>query len=102
LSSADSEIVIPSIVLVEVWHLFHRKRIKTSPADVRSQILSASNCSIYPLDEAVIESLPAGLEIHDAIIIGTALVYRDIVRRSTQLITQDKAIINSGLIDIIW
>jgi predicted nucleic acid-binding protein len=102
LSSGDSEIVIPSIVLAEVWYLYQRRRIKTSPADIRSRILSAVNCSVYPLDEAVLELLPPGLDIHDAIIVSTSLVYRNVIQRPTQLITRDQAITDSRLIDVLW
>jgi PIN domain nuclease of toxin-antitoxin system len=102
LSSKTAEIVVPSIVLAEIWYLFQRKRIQSSPQDVRSRILSATNCSIYPLDEAVLEKMPTGLEIHDAIIVGTSLVYRDLIQRPTQLITRDHAIADSKLIDVLW
>jgi len=102
LSSGESEIVIPSIVLAKVWYLYQRKRIKTSPADIRAQILSAANCSVYPLDEAVLELLPLGLEMHDAIIVSTSLVYRDLIQRPTQLITCDQMITDSHLIDVRW
>lgn len=102
LSAGDSEIVVPSIVLAEIWHLYQHKRINTSPDDIRSQILSASNCAVYPLDEAVLELLPSGLEIHDAIIVSTALVYRDVMRRPTQLVTRDQTITDSHLVDVLW
>jgi PIN domain nuclease of toxin-antitoxin system len=102
LSSSDSEIIVPSIVLVEIWYLYQRRRIKTSPQDIRSRILSAANCFVYPLDEAVIEMLPAGLDIHDAVIVGTGLVYRDVVRRPVQLITRGRMITESKLIDVLW
>jgi predicted nucleic acid-binding protein len=102
LSSGACDIVIPSIVLAEVWHLHQRKRIKTSPQDIRSRILSAANCSVYPLDEAVLDMLPAGLDIHDAVIVGTALVYRDVLKQPTQLITCDRMITESRLIDVLW
>lgn len=102
LSSTASEIVIPSIVMAEVWHLSQRKRIKTSPEEVRSRILSTGNSSIYPLDESVLESLPPGLDIHDAVIVATAMVYRDILRYPTQLVTRDQAITDSKLVDVLW
>lgn len=88
--------------MAEVWYLYQRKRIKTSPTDIRAQILSAVNCSVYPLDEAVLELLPPGLEMHDAIIVATSLVYRDVIQRPTQLITRDKMITDSGLIEVMW
>ncbi|MFA7236663.1 MAG: PIN domain-containing protein [Phycisphaeraceae bacterium] len=102
LSSDAAEIVIPSIVLAEVWYLYQRKRIKTSPRDIRSTILAATNCSIYPLDEAVLEVLPNGLDIHDALIVATAPVYQDVLKQPTQLITRDRMITDSKLVDVLW
>ena len=102
LASAASEFVIPSIVMAEVWYLYQKKRIKTSLQDIRARILSAANCSVYPLDEAVLEMLPTGLDIHDAVIVGTALVYRDVLKQATQLITCDRTITDSKLIDVLW
>lgn len=102
MASAASGLVIPSIVMAEAWHLYQHKRIRISPQDVRSRILSVANCSIYPLDEAVLEMLPAGLDIHDAVIVATALVYRDVLRQPTQLVTRDQMIADSKLIDVLW
>src|SRR5437764_860466 len=92
LNSPVSTLVLPSIVVAEVWYLYERKRIATSPADVRLNLLTAANCSIYPLDDAVLEMLPAGLSIHDAIIVATAKVYRDVLKQPVRLITQDREI----------
>ena len=102
LTDPSAELVVPTIVLAEVWHLYHRKKIRTSPQEVRARILSASNCSVYPLDEAVLELFPAGLDIHDAIIVATARVYRDVLHRPVRLVTRDEPITQSGLIETLW
>jgi len=102
LSSPDSDLVIPSIVVAEVWYLYHRKRISTTPDDVRARIVSARNCSIYPLDETILGLLPEGFDIHDAIIVATAKLYRDILCRPVRLISCDKAVTQSGMIETIW
>ncbi len=98
----DSEIVIPSIVVAEVWYLYQRKRIATSADEIRERILSSRNCSIYPLDEAVLELLPAGLDIHDAVIVATAKLYRDVLGQPVRLVTCDDAIRQSGTIETLW
>ena len=95
-------IVVPSIVIAEAWYLYNRQRIVISPQELQSRILSAANCSVHPLDETVIDLLPAGLEIHDAIIVATALVSRDVLGQPTQLITGDKKITESKLIEVLW
>jgi predicted nucleic acid-binding protein len=102
LAASETSLVIPSIVLAEVWHLYHRKRIRTSPDDVRSKVLTAANCAIYPLDEAVLDLFPTNLDIHDAIIVATARLYRDILKQPVRLITCDREIINSRYIETLW
>lgn len=102
LTSPESEIVVPSIVVAEVWYLYHRKRISTSADDIRERILRARNCSIYPLDEAVLELLPAGLDIHDAVIVSAAKLYRDVLGQPVRLVTCDEAISRSGIVETLW
>jgi hypothetical protein len=65
-------------------------------------VAAAANSLIYPLDEAVVEHLPISLDIHDAIIVGTALVYRDVIGEETVVITRDAQIAASGLIQVLW
>ena len=102
LMDPGAELVIPTIVLAEIWHLHNRQKIRTSAQELRARILSASNCSVYPLDEAVLELLPAELDIHDAIIVATARVYRDVLQQPVRLLTCDKPITQSGLVDTVW
>ena len=46
--------------------------------------------------------IPTGLNIHDAIVVAAALVYRDILHESIAVITQNGEITHSGLIETIW
>src|ERR1043165_860421 len=101
-ASAESQFVIPTMVLVEIWYLYQRKRIQSSISEVRAKILSAMNCSVYPLDDAVLQSLPDGLDIHDAIIVATAKVYRDFLKLPVRLITRDSEIARSLAIEVLW
>ncbi len=56
-------------------------------------------CLIYPIDVAVVDRAPATLEIHDALIVGTALVQSEPVMA---ILTYDQAITNSGLVPVVW
>lgn len=102
LGDPSASLIIPSIVLAEVWYLYHRNRIATKPEQIRDRILSASNCSVYPLDEAVLELLPVGFELHDAIIVATACLYADVLDQAVQLITCDRTIAAAGLVETLW
>jgi hypothetical protein len=68
----------------------------------RSSGLSRGMRVFLPLDEQVISMIPTGLDIHDSIIVATAIFYRDMLRQPTTLITKDRAITQSGLIQILW
>lgn len=94
--------VIPSIVLAEMWYLHHRKRIRTAPGEVRTRLHSAENCSVYPLDQVVLDLLPEGLEIHDAIIVATARLYGEVLHHNVRLVTCDRAIGKTGVVETAW
>jgi predicted nucleic acid-binding protein len=94
--------VIPTIVLAEIAFLYSRRRVATDVSMVSSHVAAASDCVIYPLDEIVISHLPTALNIHDAIIVATAIVFRDVLGETTSLITKDSDIAASGLIPVVW
>lgn len=102
MESPDSEIVIPAIVLAEIKFLFARKRISVDLQTVIRRISTTKNCTVYPLDEAVIERLPTELNIHDGLIVATALVYRELLGQSVAVITKDGEIRQSDLINTVW
>ncbi|HWQ33144.1 MAG TPA: PIN domain-containing protein [Blastocatellia bacterium] len=102
MSEVTAELVIPTIALVEISFLYAKKRITIDVSIVRQKLLAAGNCSIYPLDEQVASLTPLSLNIHDAIIVATGLVYRDVLKRSVALVTKDGEITRSGLISTIW
>lgn len=99
---SEAEIVIPTMVLVEIGFLYAKKRIGIDVAAVRSKLMTATNCALYPLDEQVVSLVPMSLNIHDAIIVATALVYREILKRPAALVTKDTEIAHSGYVQTIW
>ena len=98
----QAQIVIPTIVLTEIKFLYSRGRILVDLPAALAHIAASANCRIQPLDEVVLDKLPTTLNIHDAIIVGTALVYRDVLGENVALITKDQEITASGLIPILW
>ena len=102
LNSKDARLVIPTIVLSEIFYLSQRKRITPSFEDIFQVIEQDNRCIIYPLDINVLRFLPKGLDIHDGIICSTALVYRELMKEEVRLITKDKEIIDSGIVKTSW
>jgi len=96
------QIVNPTIALAEIAYLYAHKRVKVNVKDVLNGVASASNCTVYPLDERVADSIPGDLELHDAIVVATALVYRDVLGEEVAIITKDKSITESGLAPVVW
>jgi hypothetical protein len=67
-----------------------------------AHVRHAGNCALHPLDEQIASLLPAGLDIHDGIIVATALMHRDHLGQQVSLITRDAEITASGLIPTVW
>lgn len=44
--------------------------------------------------------MPVGLNIHDALIIATGLVYRNILKEKVKMLTEDEEIIQSHILPI--
>jgi PIN domain nuclease of toxin-antitoxin system len=97
-----AELVIPSIVLLEIKFLYAKGRIASAYEDLRRDIINARNFVIYPVDEHIVSLTPTTLNIHDAIIVATTIVYRDVLNLPSALITKDTATQSSGLVDCIW
>ena len=92
-------IIVPVIVLAEIKYLAHIGRIAQTLDDVLRVINSDPRCTIYPVDLSIIVVAPLSLDIHDSLIVGTALVQHEIV---DGILTRDEAIVASGLIPTVW
>ncbi len=102
LSDPSNLIVVPSIVMLEIRYLYNRRRISVSFEEALQHIETAANVLLHPLDISVATRAPAELEIHDAIIVGTALYLSDELKEPVPLVTLDKTISNSQLVPVIW
>lgn len=98
----SASLVIPTIVLAEVRYLFGKRRIPVSFEDVVAAIERDARCVVYPFDFACVEAVDEHLNLHDAIIAATAVVFRDSVDPSTALVTKDEEIRDSGVVKTLW
>ena len=102
LNDDSAGLIIPSIVLAEAKHIADRKRIPLTFQEIFDEITFATNATIFPLDEFVINHLPNNLEIHDGIIVATALYCKEYFGDEIALLTNDRTVTQSGLVPIIW
>jgi len=101
LSNRENLFIIPAIVLAEIKHLISVKRINIEFEKIINYLSESENCIIYPLDEDVVEEMPEGLNIHDALIVSTGLVYKNILGESVAILTEDEEIIKSKILPVV-
>lgn len=102
LDDESARLIIPSIVLAEAKHIADRKRIPLTFHEILAQISSSPNVTVFPLDEFIVNHMPDNLEIHDGIIVATALHCQDSFEEEVTLLTNDIAITEAGLIPVMW
>ncbi len=101
LRDPHQRLVIPSIVLAEIKYLATRGRVKLTLDEVIETIENDPRCVIYPLDSYVIQAMPVIQDIHDGIICGTALLYRDVLGETVKILTRDEKIKNASGIETL-
>lgn len=99
---STSRMCVPAMALAEIAHLYNRGRIEVSLSDVVQFIDSVRNAYIAPIDLAIVNLMPPALEMHDAIIVATAIRERELADEDCVLLTCDNAIMESGLVDVVW
>lgn len=102
LTDTNTQIILPTIVLTEVIFLYAKKKTSINLSAVLSQVANSSNCIVYPLDEEVVSRIPTGVNIHDAIIVATGLVFKDLMGHDVAIVTKDESIKQSNLIRTVW
>ncbi len=93
------EIIVPTVVLAEILYICEKKKVAIKFREILERIKDSSNYIIYDLNLEVIlklEELDKIHELHDRIIIATAIL------SNSKIITKDEAITESGYAEIIW
>lgn len=102
LRDPTADISIPAIVLAEVRFLSLRGRIQVSLTDVLDLIRQDSRVTVLPLSDRVVAHMPKELNIHDGLIVATALYVAEATGDPVAVITKDRQIRDSGLVPTVW
>lgn len=102
LSDPSAQLVIPTIVLAEAKHISDRKRITMGFDEIMRSIATTARVTILPLDIFTVAKLPSELDIHDSLIVATALTARELFDDEITILTRDEAISASGLVPVFW
>jgi len=100
LQNEKNTFIFSAIVLAEIKYLISSKRIKIDFNSVLEYISECDNCIVYPVDEVVIDNMPLGLDIHDALIAATGLVYKNSMGLEVFILTEDKNIKDSNILPV--
>ena len=93
------QIIVPTVVLAEVLFIAKKGRIPIDFMKTVAKIEALANFQIAPLDLDVLkiaENIDAPLEMHDKLIVATAIRYE------AALITRDEQITKSAVVKTIW
>ena len=103
ISDLDNQIVIPAIAYAEAQHQYERGGFQFPAATYLAQLRSQREVLLAVLDEAVLRLKPGGLEIHDSLIVATALkLEQALPEEKIRVVTCDEAITASGLVRTLW
>ncbi len=69
---------------------------------ILQHIVSSARITVFPLDMFSVAYLPENLDIHDSLIVATALLCRDLFSEDAAILTKDQMIRESALVPIIW
>lgn len=99
LRDPNVRLIIPVIVLAEIKYLGHKGRFNQTLDEVLKVIGNDPRCLIYPINLEVIRKMPLSLDIHDGLIVGTALAQSQPVEG---VVTRDEEITSSAIITAVW
>jgi PIN domain nuclease of toxin-antitoxin system len=94
-----ASIIIPTIVLAELLFIIEKKKLPLRFEELLDTLFTSLNYTVYPFDFQVLANLSklsALPELHDRIIVATALV------TGSSLLTKDRSIIEAEIVRSIW
>jgi len=95
----EGVIIIPSVVLAEIMYIAGKGKITLTFDQTLQRIDSYENFIVAALDLDILklaDKIKAELEMHDKLILATALYH------NASLITRDPLIRDSGVCPIVW
>lgn len=102
LADTADPLIVPIIVLAEARHAINKQRTSVTWQDLLSKLGTDDRFKVEVLDLDLVQRAPTSLEMHDAFICATALAHQEAAGESVPVITRDKRIRNSGLVETVW
>lgn len=113
-AQSDDRLIVPTIVLAEAWDMDRKRRGDFAPFDRVLQMVQDMNMSVMSFDielvrrlrDPALESLRSVYrlwsDIHDMIIMATALIARDEADEEVSIVSGDRQIRAQSLVNCVW
>lgn len=94
----QNTILISIVSMIEIMYLSERNKIPLDFKKTKHKLRGLDNYGIVDLDLDIVETATTlqGLELHDRLIVSSALFL------NVPILTSDQVIKNAGMIDVIW
>jgi len=102
LGDSAARLIVPTIVLAEARFITAKQKVALSWDQVIAAVSSDERFTAYPLTLDVLHRLSPDMEMHDAIVCATAVLVAESTSEGVQVITKDRAIAGSGLVETVW
>ena len=102
LDDPSAPLIVPVLVLAEAKHAADRKRIPMAFERVLQAVLASPRITVFPMDLHTVHYLSSQLDIHDSIIVATTHFCKEFFRDDITILTNDRAITESGLVATLW
>jgi PIN domain nuclease of toxin-antitoxin system len=97
--NGEGKIIVPIIVFVEIIFIVEKKKVDLDVEEIIERICSNPNYIIKPFDFEQLSCIKRRTnisEMHDRIIVCEAIT------SNAKIITKDKKIQESGIVEVIW
>jgi predicted nucleic acid-binding protein len=98
----SSQLIVPTIVLAEALYMSSTGRTVLTWGELESFARRDHRVSITDVTIDIVRDLDTILEMHDAIIVATAAQLSNTTGEDVAVITRDRQIRRSGLVQTIW
>lgn len=96
--NGKNTILISIISMVEILYLSERNKIPLDFKEMKKNLVQLDNYKVVDLDIDIVEKAKnvQGFELHDRLIVSTALYF------NVPILTSDQVITDSSIIEVIW
>ena len=102
MTDPDSVMFVPTIAIAEARWMIEKQRAQVLWDDVLATLDGDPRFVVTPLTLDIVRLTQPGLEMHDALICATAVLLRNTLNEEVRLVTRDRRIRNSGLVETVW